>query len=102
MKIRSIIILSVTPLFFGCAASLTQQGTKVRLIDKQTDYKCTFVGTVTGSNSMGNTTAHDAEGAMNELRNKAAQQGANAVRVINIDSTAMQTTAVGEALNCIF
>jgi ribulose bisphosphate carboxylase small subunit len=86
----------------GCAASLTQQGTQVRLVDKQTDYSCVFVATVTGSNSMGNSTAHDAEGAMNELRNKAASYGANAVRVINIDSSPVVTTAVGEALNCKF
>jgi uncharacterized protein YbjQ (UPF0145 family) len=51
---------------------------------------------------MGNSTAHDAEGAMNELRNKAASYGANAVRVINIDSSPVVTTAVGEALNCKF
>lgn len=89
-------------LLSGCAATLTQQGAQVRLIDRQSDYKCKFVGTVTGSNSMGNTTAHDAEGAMNELRNKAAAIGANAVRVMNIDSSALVTTAVGEALNCEF
>lgn len=86
----------------GCAASLTTEGALVRLVDKQSDYKCTFIGTVTGSNSMGNTTAHDAEGAMNELRNKAAMLGANSVRIINIDSSALATTAVGEALTCDF
>ena len=89
-------------LLTGCAASLSSTGSKVRLIDKQSDYKCEFVATVTGSNSMGSTTAHDAEGAMNEVRNQAAQYGANAVRIINIDSSVFTTTVVGEALNCQF
>lgn len=101
MKI-AIVCFGFLVIISGCAASLSQQGSQVRLVDKQTDYSCVFVATVTGSNSMGNSTAHDADGAMNELRNKAASYGANAVRVINIDSSAMVTTAVGEALNCKF
>lgn len=99
---KVIIITFVGLLLAGCAASLTTGGSQIRLVDKQSDYKCKFVGTVAGSNSMGNTTAHDAEGAMNELRNKAAKLGANSVRVINIDSSVLVTTVVGEALICDF
>ncbi len=46
--------------------------------------------------------AHDAEGAMNEIMNKAAKAGANAIRVVNIDSNIDTTVVVGEALNCQF
>jgi uncharacterized protein YbjQ (UPF0145 family) len=89
-------------LLSGCATALTEQGAKVRLVQTQSEHNCSFVATVTGSNSMGNSTAHDAEGAMNQLRNKAANLGANAVRVINVSTTEAVTTTVGEALNCQF
>ena len=96
---RSTCIMSVL-ILASCATELTQEGTSVRLVDSQSNYSCTFVGTVTGSNELGYSTAHDAEGAMNELRNKAANLGANAVRVINVETTEAVTTTVGEALNC--
>ena len=47
---------------------------------------------------MGMTTGHDADGAMNALRNKAAAMGANAVKIINVDSDSEATTAIEEAL----
>jgi uncharacterized protein YbjQ (UPF0145 family) len=93
-----ILIISIQ----GCAARLTSEGMRVRLVESQVAHNCVFVGTVTGSNSMGNTTAQDADGALNELRNKAARLGANAVRVISISSSAIVTTTVGEALICEF
>lgn len=39
---------------------------------------------------------------MNELRNKAAAMGANAVKIVNVDSNSEVTTAVAEALHCDF
>ncbi len=87
-------------LLLGCATQLTTEGTSVRVVGDQVE--CVFVGTVSGSNSMGNSTADDAEGAMNDLRNKAAEMGANAVRIINVDSDMYSTTAVAEALRCDF
>ena len=85
-------------LVFGCATQLTPGGTSVRLVSDNTE--CDFVGTVSGSNSMGMTTAHDADGAMNAMRNKAAAMGANAIKIVNVDSNSEVTTAVAEALNC--
>jgi uncharacterized protein YbjQ (UPF0145 family) len=85
---------------FGCATQLTPEGTSVRLVNDNDE--CEFVGTVSGSNSMGMSTGHDAEGAMNTLRNKAAKMGANAIRIINVDSNSEATTAVAEALTCKF
>jgi len=80
----------------------TAESKLVRLVDKQTDYKCKFITTVTGSGSMGWTTAHDAEGAMAEVRNDAARAGANAIRVVNVDSNMQTSVVVAEALNCEF
>lgn len=85
---------------FGCATQLTTEGSSVRVVSESGG--CEFIGTVSGSNSMGMSTSHDADGAMNALRNKAAVMGANAVRIINVDSDSEATTAVAEALVCEF
>lgn len=97
---KRILLLAPIIAVFGCATQLTLEGTSVRLVNDNDE--CEFVGTVTGSNSMGMSTAHDAEGAMNTLRNKAATMGANAIRIINVDSNSEVTTAVAEALLCEF
>ena len=97
---KAIIITSLALLFSGCATALTTQGALVHLVDSQSRHNCRFIASVTGSNSMGGSTAHDAEGAMNEVRNRAAEYGANAVRIIDVTSTAEVTTVIGEALLC--
>lgn len=96
---ESLLILPVI-FAFGCAVELTTEGESVRLVDDKS--RCEFLGTVTGYNSMGNSVAHDAEGAMNDLRNKAAQMGANAVKMIDVETVPEATTAIGEALYCTF
>lgn len=82
----------------GCVTQLTPEGSSVRIAGKSDE--CEFIGTVSASNSMGMSTADEAEGALNELRNKAADMGANAVRIINMDSDMAVTTALAEALKC--
>jgi hypothetical protein len=84
----------------GCATQLTTEGSSVRLVDDKDN--CEYRGIVAGSNALGVSTADDAEGAMNDLRNKAAAIGANAVYIMNIDSDIDSTTAVAEALICKF
>jgi len=97
------IIFSIFFVFLsGCVVQPTSEGKAVRVVDKKTEYKCTFVDMVTGSGSAGWTPAHDAEGAMADVRNKAAKVGANAIRVLNIDSNMATTVVVAEALNCEF
>ena len=99
-KLSVIVILALTIL--GCVATPTDESKAVRTIDHDSDYKCEYLGFVTGSGPMGWTTAHDAEGAMNDLRNKAAAMGANAVKIINVDSDMDATTALAQALTCTF
>lgn len=99
---KKYLLFIIILLISGCVTAISQDGMKVRLIDKQSDYKCKFVAVVTASNSMGNNEGHDAEGAMNEVRNKAAMVGANSVRIVEIDTSVFATTVVGEALNCEF
>lgn len=95
-------LLIITYSISGCVVQPTAESKAIRLVDKQTDYKCKFITTVTGSGSMGWTTAHDAEGAMNEVRNDAAKAGANAIRVVNVDSNMQTSVVVAEALQCEF
>ena len=96
----SLLIFMSVFIAFGCATQLTPAGSSVRLVSDNAE--CVFLGTVSGSNMMGISTAQDADGAMNELRNKAVVMGANSVKIINIDSTNEVTTAVAEALDCDF
>jgi uncharacterized protein YbjQ (UPF0145 family) len=97
---RILLILTVT--LTGCATALTTQGASVVLVQNRTDHNCTFIDTVSGSNTDGKDMAHDADGAMNQLRNKASQINANAVRVLSINSNEDGTTVIGEALKCNF
>ena len=89
-------------MLIGCSIDITKEGSKVRLVSEQERNSCSFVGVVTGSMDMGVSTGHDAESAMNEVRNKVAALGGNGLRVLNIDSDFVATTVTGEALNCNF
>ena len=100
MKI--VTIASFVFLLTGCVVAATEEGMAVRMIDKQSDYNCKFVRTITGSGSMGWTPAGDAQSAMNSISNKAAKAGANAVRVVSANSTEESTIVIAEALNCEF
>lgn len=86
----------------SCVTQLTPGGNNVRVITDPEKYGCEFISVATGSASMGWTTAHDAEGAFNEVMNKAAEQGANAIVIGNSDSTSAQTTAVVTTYLCDF
>lgn len=99
---KFLILLLASITLTACAVELSQNGSNVKLIQNQKDYDCNFVGTVSGSNELGWDTAHDAEGAMNEARNKAANLGANAIRIINVSTSQESTTTTAEALRCKF
>jgi uncharacterized protein YbjQ (UPF0145 family) len=84
----------------GCVTALTTGGAQVRIVSEQERAACKFIGTVSGSMSLGARTAGDADSALNEARNKAANLGANAIRIINMDSNEYVSTATAEALRC--
>jgi len=95
-------LLGLLSLAFLCACSigLTREGEAVRLVSDKEREQCKFIGVVAGSMSAGASTAHDAESAMNEVRNKAAQIGANGLRVLGINSNVAASTVTAEALRC--
>jgi hypothetical protein len=87
----------------ACMATLTPQGSQVRPVTAaQKDRDCRFVSVVTAEESMGSSTAGDAESAMNKTRNKVAAAGGNAMLVISVSTTSASTTVVAEALSCRF
>ena len=101
MRLRSLaLMIPLAVLLHGCAVTLSQHGAMVTVVEDRETNSCKFLAIVTGSNSLGYNTAHDAEGALNEVRNKAAQIGGNAIKMIDIDATPFSTTAVAEALWC--
>ena len=102
MKILLAMVSLLTLILQGCVVMPTTESLGVRVVDNQSDYNCRFITTVTGSGSMGWTPAHDAEGAINQIRNRAAQAGGNAVHILNADSSALTSTIMAEALSCDF
>jgi hypothetical protein len=52
--------------------------------------------------TLGATTGHESENAMNAARNKAAKLGANAIKIIHMQTTFQGTTVSAEALDCNF
>ena len=97
---RKSILLMPAILALGCAVELTIEGSAVQIVNDKSS--CEFLGTVTGYNTGGVNMAHNTDGAMNDLRNKAAQMGANAVKMIDVETVPQGTTALGEALSCNF
>lgn len=97
-------IIAVAATFFlqGCVTQMSPQAKGVRLITDAAQYNCEFKGIVTGSASLGWTTAHNAEGAFNDVMNKAAKKGANAILISDSDSNSDQSTAVAGAYLCDF
>ena len=103
MRMHSLALMFLlAALLHGCAVGLSQHGATVTVVDDRETNNCKFLAIVTGSNSLGYSTAHDAEGALNEVRNKAAYIGGNAIKMIDIDATPVSTTAIAEALWCEF
>ena len=84
----------------ACVVQLTLAGRSVRPVSEERRKTCEILGIVTGSGSMGNSTAHDMEGALNEVRNETAKLGGNRFRIISLSSSIISSTVVGEALKC--
>lgn len=79
----------------GCHSALTQAGRNVQLMKADPPNGCKEVGNVTGESVIVGGSGDD-EDAKNELRNKAAEQGANYVRLEKMGAG----TAEGTAFRC--
>jgi len=94
--------LAAVLLLQGCVAAPADESKGIRTLEDEGDYKCEHLGFVTGSGPLGWTTAHDQEGAMNDVYNEAERLGGNAVRVVNIDSSVATTSIVADVYRCEF
>ena len=98
-------LLSLAVVFLllsACTTALTGQGNAVRVVSESEAAGCTFIGTVSGFDTLGANTGRESENAMNEARNKAAQLGANALKILHMQTTFQGTTVTAQALQCQF
>ena len=102
MRFILTLIIASLIIFSGCVVQPTKEGNMVRVVTEKESEGCEYLGLVTGSGSMGWTPAHDSEGALNEVRNRAAQLGANAILFITMDATIWGSSTSAKALKCKF
>lgn len=95
---RKSILLVPVILTLGCTVGLTKDGSSLQIVNDTSN--CEFLGTVTGFHQGGGSIPRNTEGAMNDLRNEAAQMGANALKINDVDTVPQGTTTLGEALIC--
>ncbi|MFC3530203.1 DUF4156 domain-containing protein [Paracoccus mangrovi] len=94
VPVAAILILS------ACSTQLSQSGKKVRQISLHAADNCQFIGSVTGSESMGIDEAMDVGSAFNKVRNAVAQMGGDAF-VVSATSTSISSTVVqADAYRC--
>lgn len=87
----------------GCATALTSKGSLVRITNQSEEVKnCKYLGQVTSSSSWGGfaATGIGFESAMNELKNKAVEMGANVLLTLVISNTMGGTRMIGDAYYC--
>ncbi len=84
----------------GCSTPLTQQAQLVRQIPPETKTACKFLGPVSGMELFGLSTAHDAESALNKVRNEVAQRGGNAFVQNSMSSNVDGTSVQADAYRC--
>ena len=89
-------------LVVACSTALTSQGTAIRIVEDKNAQPCKFVGTVSAFDTLGASTGHESQNALNEARNKAAQLGANAIKILHMQTTFQGTSVTAEALQCQF
>jgi hypothetical protein len=84
----------------GCAAQLTQGGTRVRQVQPDWASRCDFLGVVEAGEGNGMSVSDDQLGAMNALRNRVADMGGNAFAITQSTSNMMRTVVQGDAYRC--
>lgn len=82
---------------FGCATPLTSKGAKVRLTFQAENVKsCKYLGHVTSSSSSWEGFENSFERATNELKNKAAEMGANVLLIPTLYNRRGEARIIGD------
>lgn len=98
---KVIVLICVLLMLAGCSATeLTSKGNLVRITSTEPGNDCEYLGVVTGSQGDMITGAYTSNenletGALNDLRNKAAEMGGNVIFIVS--QRAGQTTDEGGA-----
>ena len=103
-SISAILFLIFAAIFVsGCATTLSNRAALVRVTNQSDEVKnCKYLGQVTSSSGWGGfaATGIGFESAMNELKNKAAEMGANVLLTQVISNTMGGTNMIGDAYYC--
>jgi len=98
---KAIVLICALLMLAGCAATeLTSGGKEVRITSTEPGNECEYLGVVTGSQGDAITGVYTSNedletGALNDLRNKAAELGGNVIFIVS--QRAGQTTDQGGA-----
>ena len=84
----------------ACGTDLSSQGAAVRQISLQGSEGCTFVGPVTGYEAFGLSAVHNAQSALNKVRNDVAILGGNAFVLSQTISDENGTVSHADAYRC--
>lgn len=97
------VLLMVPLVLAACATPLTDRGGLVRELPSGTyaqQIDCSFLRVIEAAEGSGLDVGDDRRGALNQIRNQAADIGANAFVVTLDTSTGLQTTVQAEAYHC--
>ncbi|WP_377190994.1 DUF4156 domain-containing protein [Ruegeria meonggei] len=98
--IRTTMFLISTTALLGCSTELVPGAERVRQISPGMTSSCTFIGPVTGAESMGMDVAGDVESAYNKVRNAAFDRGGNAFVVSSTSSSSDITVVQADIYAC--
>ena len=96
-------VLVVPMVLAACATPLTERGGLVRELPSgayASQIDCHFLGVIEGAEGSGFDVGDDRRGALNQIRNQAANIGANAFVVSLETTTGLRTTVQAEAFHC--
>ena len=97
MKTKTI-IMALLLIFSGCTTALIPEANKVRIIESHEKNGYELIQVISSFNTTGATTGHESSNAMNEIRNKAYKLGADAIRIVHMQTTIQGTSITAEAL----
>ena len=100
---RSVLIVLALGVLASCATPLTVDGGSVLQLSsgaQASSMDCVFLGVLEGIEGSGLDIGDDQRGALNQVRNRAADMGANAFVVSMSTSTGWRTTVQAEAYHC--
>ena len=99
---KTAVAIAALMVLSACTTALSQQGSALRIVEEKEANDCEFIGTVSAFDTMGASTGHESQNALNEARNKAAKLGANAIKIVHMQTTFQGTSVTAEALTCKF